>query len=73
MLRIAVPAWRVSSNPMANTNDVRNLSRDEMQSLFRGDLKRKTLRFRRMTDHEKWQMDMSSRLRDALSRKINLA
>lgn len=73
MLRIAVPAWRAGPKRVKNLNEISRVSRDELQSLFGGDLTRRKVCFRKLTAREKWRIDMSDRTRDALSQKANVA
>lgn len=73
MFRIAIPSWRAGSKQPVAPVEERKISRDEIQSLFGGELSSRKFRFRKMTDHEKWQVGMSDRMRDALNKKANLA
>ena len=70
MLRIALPSWRTSNANWTTLSKPKKLSRNEMLSLFEKDLKVTKFGPGRLTDHEKWQMDVAARLRAALSRQI---
>lgn len=67
-LRIAVPAWRtvgISINP-APVDETPILSREEIQSLFHGELASRTRRNSGLTAREEQERSLARRIRSAL-------
>lgn len=67
-LRIAVPSWRsvgINTKVEAET-DAQKLSREEIQSLFHGELNGRTPGKRRLTKVEERETHLADRIRHAL-------
>ena len=66
-LRIAIPSWRAVGLPISPEPEPENLlSREEIQFLFRGDLKANARRKAALTWREEQEKSLALRLRRAL-------
>ncbi|MCB2128474.1 MAG: hypothetical protein KDE03_05200 [Rhodobacteraceae bacterium] len=68
-LRIAVPSWRVVGihpESAATPEPRRTLSREEVQTLFQGELKPKPRRKSALTEREEQEKRLAGRIRRAL-------
>ncbi|MDW4551426.1 hypothetical protein R5H32_18905 [Defluviimonas sp. D31] len=67
-LRIAVPAWRlIGIHHQPDVEPVHAaVSREEMQNLFRGELKARNTRVAKLTAGEEEEQHLADRIRDAL-------
>lgn len=72
LLRIAIPSWRsigIQYRPADEDDTVslsRSLSREEIQSLFRGELSPKARNRQTLTDRELQEKSLADKLRRAL-------
>ncbi len=68
LLRIAIPSWRsigIQYRP-ADEDDTASLSREEIQSLFQGELSPKARKRQTLTDRELQEKSLADKLRRAL-------
>lgn len=65
LIRIALPSWRVGSDPWDTSGDSDEVTRDELQSLFGGELTIPKPKFNRISK-TKQQMAMNLHLRRAI-------